>query len=197
MGFFDQISNILGTVHKIESVVDKATEKTNTQEQESLLIPQYSSHLVESTEYGDDDSEYIISFMINDSFREADSHAGEVTMLNTYAPNEEYGEEGKRPYVAIQCDNAVYNAVDQFKETGTFNGAIDITPLEGDFYFKAKMKYYDDMMYFYGMDRCEGFWENNGLCIVYPMSYVGTADEYKLMRVLDESAESYEERRVN
>lgn len=50
-------------------------------------------------------------------------------------------------------------------------------------------------MYFYGLDRCDGFWENNGLCMVYPKRYVGTENEKKLMRVLDEVAESYREER--
>ena len=51
-------------------------------------------------------------------------------------------------------------------------------------------------MYFYGMDRCQGFWENNGLCIVYPKSYVGTENEKKMMAVLDEVAESYCEKKI-
>lgn len=47
---------------------------------------------------------------------------------------------------------------------------------------------------FYAMDRCDGFWENHGLCIVYPKSYTGTDKEVKLMSVLDEAADSYIEK---
>ena len=197
MGFFDQIANILGAAHKVETVVENVAEhKKKDEEQENITLYQ-TSHLVEGTEYGDDDSEYIVSFMINDAFREAESHACEVTMLNTYSPNEEYGEEGKIPYIAIQSDDSVYEPMMEFKEKGTFKGAISLTPLGGKFYFKAKKEYYGDIMYFYGLDRCDGFWENNGLCLVYPKSYVGTPNEYDLMKVLDQVAESYEERRVN
>ena len=46
------------------------------------------------------------------------------------------------------------------------------------------------MMYFYGFDRCNGFWENNGLCLVYPKAYVNTENELKLIGILDEVARS-------
>ncbi len=114
-------------------------------------------------------------------------------MLSTYAPDAEYGTEGAVPYIAIQMDEDVYCAVEEFKERGTFTGAVEVTKLSGQFYFKARMEYYGDMMYFYGLDRCNGFWENNGLCLVYPKAYVGTENETKLMHVLDEAAESYRE----
>lgn len=48
-------------------------------------------------------------------------------------------------------------------------------------------------MYFYGLDRCDGAWENSGLCMVYPKAYVGTEDEAKLMQILDAAAASYRE----
>ena len=114
-------------------------------------------------------------------------------MLSTYAPEDEYGTEGAVPYLAVQMDDEVYCAVEEFKENGTFTGAMEITPLSGNFYFKGKMEYYGDIMYFYGMDRFGGSWENNGLCLVYPKGYAGTENEQKLMRVLDEAAESYRE----
>ena len=130
---------------------------------------------------------------MNDSFKETNSHAGEVEMLHTYAPESEYGEEGTYPYLSIQLDDSVYMAVEEFKESGTFTGAMELTPLSGKFYFKAKMEYYGYIMYFYGLDRCDDVWENNGLCMVYPKTYVGTENEKKLMQILDEAAESYSE----
>ncbi len=154
-----------------------------------------SSHIVEDDVYGNGDSVYHVSFQLNDTFKEAKSHAGEIELLNTYAPANEYGQEGTYPYLAIQLDDAVYHAVAEFKKSGTFTGALDITPLKGKFYFKAKMNYYQHMMYFYGLDRCDGFWENNGLCIVYPKSYAGTENEIRLMQVLDKAAESYQEKK--
>ena len=154
-----------------------------------------SSHIVEDDVYGNGDSVYHVSFQLNDAFKEAKSHAGEIELLNTYAPADEYGQEGTYPYLAIQLDDAVYHAVAEFKKSGTFTGVLDITPLEGKFYFKAKMNYYQHMMYFYGLDRCDGFWENNGLCIVYPKSYAGTENEIRLMQVLDKAAESYQEKK--
>ena len=171
----------MGWMNKIAKIIEHGI----------ILAP--TSHVVEDEAYGDEDSRYLVSFRVNDAFKEATSHAGEVELLHTYAPQAEYGEEGTLPYLAIQLDDEVYNAVEEFKEKGTFTGAIDLTALSGKFYFRAKMKYYKYIMYFYGMDRCGGFWENNGLCMVYPKEYAGTVNEKTLMRILDEAAESYQE----
>lgn len=62
--------------------------------------------------YGDDDSRYLLSFKVNDAFKEAKSHAVEVEMLSSYAPADEYGTEGAVPYMAIQIDGEVYSAVE-------------------------------------------------------------------------------------
>lgn len=207
MGFFDKLFKAVDLINETREQIEKAeksqkvagnnnaVESQQTNKLEDIVILS-SYHTVEEEEFAEDDSVYAVSFKINDSFKEANSHAGEVIMLNTYAPNEEYGDEGEKPYVAIQVDDSVYEPVEEFKKTGTFKGAIEITPLSGKFYFKAKKEYYGDIMYFYGFDRCDGFYENNGLCMVYPKAYVGTENEVKLMGVLDEVAESYNERRI-
>lgn len=118
------------------TTTEKAPNTRNTMEN-IVLAP--TSRIVEDEVYGDDDSVYTMSFQLNDTFKESNSHAAEAEMLHTYAPTEEYGEEGTYPYVAIQLDN--------------------------------------------------------GLCIVYEKSYVGTENEQKLIKVLDEVAESYCEQR--
>lgn len=189
MGFFSNFT-------KAAADTAKTDHCSGNTEDEIVLAP--TSHTVEDEIYGDetDSGDYIVyhvSFQVNDSFRETKSHAGEVEMLHTYAPGSEYGEEGSYPYLAIQVDDSVYMAVEEFKEKGTITGALEMTPLSGKFYFKAKIEYYGDMMYFYGLDRCDGYWENSGLCMVYPKTYVGTENESKLMQILDEAAESYRE----
>lgn len=199
MGLFNNIAKI---VKQVENSIEKNAESAEnvssyeiSENPENIedIVPAPSSRIVEDFAYGDDDSEYLISFKVNDAFKEAKSHAGEVEMLYTYAPEDEYGSEGTYPYLAIQCDDEVYNPVEEFKENGTFTGALEITPLSGKFYFKAKMEYYGYIMYFYGLDRCGGFYENNGLCMVYPKAYLGTENEKKLMKILDEAADSYDE----
>ncbi len=147
-----------------------------------------ASHVVR-----DDFLGHTVSYRVNDAFKPAKSHAGEVELLSTYAPDEEYGREGVVPYIGLQEDDAVFCAIDEFKESGTFEGAIEIHALSGKFLFKAKREYYGDIMYFYGFEREKGYWEQAGLCLVYPKGYVGTDDEKKLMRVLDEAAESLAE----
>lgn len=160
---------------------------------EIVLAP--SSYTAKEIFYGDGDSEYWTSFQVNDAFKPAKSHAGEVDMLHTYAPNAEYGEEGTYPCLAILSDDVVYTAVEEFKETGIVKGVLEYTPLSGTFYFKARIRYYEHLMYFYGMDCCEGYFENQGLCLIYPKALVGTETERKLMAVLDKAAESYREER--
>lgn len=181
--------------HFVKTIKATGTAEMNVKgigkDTEKDIVLVSSSHTVEDIVYGDGDSEYRISFKVNNAFKEAKSHAGEVEMLYTYAPEDEYGAEGTFPYLAIQNDDAVYSAVEEFKASGTVTDALDMTKLSGKFYFKAKIKYYDYIMYFYGMDRCDGYWENSGLCMVYPKAYAGTENETKLMKVLDEAAESY------
>lgn len=200
MGLFDKITKSINLADKVSaefSAVVSTSEapKSAPQKMEDIVLAPLS-RMVEDKEYGDGDSRYRISFMLNDAFRWAKSHAGEVEMLHTYAPGQEYGQEGALPCLAIMNDDSVYCAVEEFKEKGTFEGAMEITPLSGWFHFKAKKEYYGDIMYFYGMDRCDGYWENSGLCMIYPKAYMGTENEIKLMKALDEAAESYKEEKL-
>lgn len=131
-------------------------------------------------------------YVINKAFKPVKSHAAEVELLCTYAPDDEYGEEGRVPYVAVQTDDMVYCAVEEYKERKTFDGALSIEPLEGKFMFRAKKEYYGDVMYFYGFElEREEYWDKAGLCLVYAKEYIGTAEEEKLIQLLDEAAESF------
>lgn len=154
-----------------------------------------TSRIVEGQMYGGDQL-YKVSFCINDSFYEFDSHAGEVEMSYVYSPDEDSVEQQvdeNAPYIAILSDGVVYSAVSEYKTKGSFKGSRELTPLSGRFLFKAKKEYYDQQMYFYGFDRCDGFWENNGLCLVYPNDLRGTEIEQELMKVLDKAASTYQE----
>lgn len=136
--------------------------------------------------------EYIgYAYDVDKAFKPAKSHAGEVELLCTYAPDEEYGNEGNRPYIAVQEDDDVFCAIDEFKENGKIDNVMELTPLTEQFLFKAKMEYYGDIMYFYAFIQETGFWLQAGLCLVYPKEYSGTEDEKTLMKVLDTAAESF------
>ncbi len=148
------------------------------------------SHMIE-----DDFLEYAVSYRVNASFKPAKSHAGEVELLSTYAPDGEDGREGSVPYIAIQEDDAVFCAIEEFQENGTFEGAMEIEALSQKYLFRAKRQYYGDMMYFYGFVCEDGYWQQAGLCLVYPQKYAGTEDEKKLMAVLDEAAGSFKQER--
>ena len=131
--------------------------------------------------------------MVNNSFREADSHS-EASAVCSYSPYSEQGEEGIYPSLYIGAEDCVYNAVESYKKTGSVNDALEFTELKNKFYFKAKIRYYQKYLcYFYGFDREGGACKNYGLCMVYPQSFLGTENEAKLMKVLDDAAATYKE----
>lgn len=131
-------------------------------------------------------------YVINKAFKPAKSHSAEVELLCTYAPDNEYGEEGNVPYIAVLNDDMVYCAIEEYKESKTFEGAIIIEPLEGKFMFKAKREYYGYIMYFYGFElEEEDYCDKAGLCLVYPKEYIGNEEEEKLVYILDEAAKSF------
>ena len=150
-----------------------------------------------STEEFGEDFLYELSFSVDSSFQEAESHAAECVMLCTYAPGEDEGREGDIPYIAVLRDDYVYHAVESYKKTRKIPEAKELTPLSGRFLFKAKIDYYGDLMYFYGFDSCDGIGENHGLCLIYPKEYAGTENEKILMRLLDKTADSYKEEKFD
>lgn len=159
--------------------------------------PAMSSHTFETETCGSGSSVYRVSFRVNDAFKEAKSHAAEVDMLNTYAPDGEFGREGDMPYIAIQEDDDVYGGTALFMETGRVDAASEVTPLSGKFLFRAKMEYYGDLMYFYGFKRFDDEYQPCGLCLVYPKEFDGTETERELMRILDEAADTYKEELIS
>lgn len=203
MGLFDGLKKVVDqlesvardTIDDVTGTVNKAMDdhKNNTGGRFQLSG---SKHWVEQTGYCDDDSEYEMKFFIDKAFENVDSCACEIEMVYVYAPNKQNIDETAKPYVAIFSENFAYQAVEEYKRGRTVSGATDLTPLNGRFYFKAKKEYHGDMIYFYGLDRFNGFWQNNALGVVYPKSYVGTIDEMKVMKMLDEVAESYTETKI-
>lgn len=179
----------------------KSSEIKKTSTDEKIILAD-TSHLAEDEFYGSGDSTYKVSFRINDSFCEFKSHAMEVAMLHVYAPgyNPEFDDDDIRedtvPSVSLLDDETIFEAVEDYKTKGTFDGAKELVPLSGMFRFKAKMPYYEHMMYFYAIDMCGGYLNNMGLCMIYPKSYENTDDEKKLISVLDKIAESYTEERI-
>ena len=136
--------------------------------------------------------EYIgYAYDVDRSFKQAKSHAGEVELLCTYAPDKEYGSEGSIPCIALVDDDSVFSAVDEFIESGKVDNAAELTPLTGKFIFKAKVEYYGDIMYFYAFVHNSEYRMQAGLCLIYPENYSGTEDEKNLIKVLDAAAESF------
>ena len=160
------------------------------------IIVASGSHICEE-DWDGENKVYHISFLVNDSFRPAKSHAAEVTALSTYSPGSEYGSEEDDIYICIMIDAGEYDVIDDFKEKGTVEGASYFQKLTGQFLFKARIKYYDSLMYFYALNMCDGFWDYSILAVSYPMEYDGTEDEQKLIKILDQAAESYKEEPID
>ena len=131
-------------------------------------------------------------YEIDNTFRETQSHAGEVEVISVYAPDREDWSEADIPSVYVLMDDIIYNAIEEYRENKTYSDAISFEPAEGFFLFKAKIKYYDMMMYFYAFKvEKETYTDECGLCVCYPKEYSGTCEEEKLMHLLDEVAESF------
>ena len=219
MGLFDSIAKAVDTAKKIKSTVEEfrdeaeelkskfagaAAEAAGSQQAAKgsdaaggmkplVILP--GTHEAEDFYYGDKDAtkEYRASCMVCDSFKPADSHT-DASMICAYAPDSEWGEEGVYPSLYIDMCDEIYHAVDSYKKTGRVDGALEFTELRNNFYFKAKIRYYKKYLcYFYGFDRKGGFLINHGLCMVYPAEYLGTENEAKLMKVLDDAAATYKE----
>ena len=183
-------------IMKLNKKIDELMEQSEETEETFVKPKTVIETIMPSGEVHMIYDEYIgYGYDVNKAFKPAKSHAGEVDLLCSYAPLEEYGQEGKLPCIAVQTDDEVYCAVEEYKESKTFDGAISIEPLEGKFMFRAKREYYGDMMYFYGFElEGEEYWDKAGLCLVYPKEYVGTKDEEKLIHILDEAAKSFGKR---
>ncbi|MCM1106382.1 MAG: hypothetical protein NC355_05505 [Blautia sp.] len=180
---------------KAEAVSERLEKTVNPEgkEKENYPHPLAAETIELSKEVHTISDEYDAGYgyVVNKAFKPAKSHAAEVELLSVYAPEEDYGQEGAVPYIAVQTDDEVYCAVEEYQERKTFEGAVSIEPLEGRFLFRAKRDYYGDRMYFYGFEPGgEAYWDKGGLCLVYPKKYIGTEEEEKLMRVLDEAAGS-------
>ncbi len=143
-----------------------------------------------------DDKDYIMTFSLSKDFVRFESHAGEVPVSFIYAPGKteetaEYSEN--EPCFGIYMDDSVYRAVESYKNTGIIPNAFETTPKEGNFLFSAKIPYHDGVIYFYGFDRCGGYWENNGIGVQYKRSIMGTPFESALVAAVDEAVRSYKE----
>ena len=202
MGFFDGLKKVVSEIENVaKDTLDDVTQTVNKAMDDhnigggSRFQLSGTKHWVEQMGYCDD-SEYEMKFFIDKVFESVDSCACEIEMLNVYAPNKQNVVPGSKPYIAIFSENFAYEAVEEYKQSNTFKGAIDLTPLTGRFYFKAKKEYHGDMVYFYGFDRFDGFWQNNAFGVVYPRAYVGTVDETKVIKMFDEVVESYTETKV-
>ena len=79
MEVFDRIAKKFKNLSPAEKQARKAEPLP-----EGEIVLASSSHIAEEVFYGD--GEYRTTFRVNDAFKPAKSHAGEVDMLHTYFP---------------------------------------------------------------------------------------------------------------
>lgn len=134
-------------------------------------------------------------YEIDKAFRLAKSHAAEVELLCTYAPDSEEGQEGDIPCVCLMEDNVIWDAIEQFKKNSLPADMLEFKPLQGNFLFKAKRNYHENIICFYAFSpelaQADELWYQAGLCMVYPKSFVGTEDETILIHLLDNVVTSF------
>ena len=158
-----------------------------------------ASHPVEKCFKDLDGNMYRRTFQIDNSFCEFKSTEWAEMLLHLYAPGYDTKEkrmahENSFPrFAMLPCDEEVGKAIREFSSKRKIKGGIELVPLTGIFLFKAKKEYHGNMMFFYA----GGIVENVGLCMTYPLSYVGTENEKKLMNILDTAAESYREEKLS
>jgi hypothetical protein len=129
----------------------------------------------------DPNSKY--EYEIDSSFKATESHAAEVSVLSVYAPDKDTWNESDLPRVYLLSDEWISYAIEEFKEKGTFENAIEAESTDGTGYvFKATIEYYGDMIYLYCIEK-----DNLCFCMNYPKDYVGTEKETILKKVLDDA----------
>lgn len=210
MGFLDKLFSAAKAVSEIASEIEAVRDNSETVSSPPPapnaaymnVEPAKPSVRYSDTFYDGEECETEVeySFMISEDFLWRKNNAAEVDALFVYAPNgTENGDKvdfNNTPYIFVSGgDDSVYMLVEQFKETGTTDGLIEKYE-NRQLLFKCKTDYYGQIMVLYGMDRGT-IWENSGIALVYNKAVEGTPLEEKLMKILDEAAETYTEKVVN
>lgn len=121
-----QAIRIMKLNKKIDELMEQSEETVEVSEAEETFIKTKTiiETIMPSKEVHTIFDEYIgYGYDVNKAFKPAKSHAGEVDLLCTYAPSEEYGQEGNLPCIAIQTDDEVYCAVEEYKESKNWDKA--------------------------------------------------------------------------
>lgn len=184
--------------------VNTNTKSTPLDIMNSGNTPAKSSVLYESMFYDNDSSgneiEVNYSFNISGDFVESDCGAAEIDTYFEYSlTSEPQDYDPMSPYAVpdiIVCNAAqesIYNAIDAYKKNKTVPETLAFEPVDnGKIYYKAKIDYFDRVMYMYGMDRGNN-WKNSYIGVTYAKDAIGTPLEAKLIRALDEVVSTYKE----
>ena len=202
MGFLDKLFNAVKFASEIGSDGDRTEAEPDRKAEYMDIEPAKASVRYSDTFYDGEDGETKIeySFMLSGDFVWRRSSAAEVDALFVYAPNYSENEDkvdfNTTPYIFVSGgDDTVYTLVERFKEEGTTDGLIEKYE-NRQLLFKCRTDYYGQIMVLYGMDRGT-IWENSGIALVYNKAVAGTPLEEKLVKILDEAAETYTEKAVN
>lgn len=218
MGFFDKISGIINTIDKAANAVEKLNKAADSFNKSSdseskpadsgstaQIKPLKPSRIISDTIYDTapdgSDAGIPYSFSLSESFVESRSHAAEIDLIYAYAPDcgedflsDEYVIDNELPYFIISGgEQAVYDAVEQFKKSGSIAKADIFEKVNmGKMLFRARIPYFNEIMYFYGFDK--GYsWKNMGIGVIYNKKYKNTELEKLLMKATDEAASTYKE----
>ena len=147
-------------------------------------------------ETGDD--MFDVRFMLSGDFVEFNSHC-EVEPAYQYEPdstameNDLYtGYESNLPHIGIGPCDEIYDAVEEFEETGELPDG-DFEKCDSEYFaFRCSFDNYGDKYYAYAF-RSGTTREKEMLSVDYLPDVVGTSLEKKLKAILDEVASTYSE----
>lgn len=222
MGFFDSLKKIFNTAEEISKSVEKVQSSNNSNPTTTSAakpvasksaanatpadilnsgnIPAKPSNEIKEEFFGGEtgDDMFNVSFMLSGDFIEFNSHC-EIMPAYQYEPfsNKEYtGYEKNLPQIGIGPDDNIYDAVEEFEESGRLpNG--DYQKCDSDYFaFKCTFEAYGLKYYAYAFKSGTAR-EKEMLSLNYSPDICGTELENKLKTALDEAASTYTETKSN
>lgn len=191
----------IGGNEDINTENNNTTENTNVEEKKienESVAEALPSREVEAEEYGTPKRK--ISFSLSQDFIYQDADM-DFPISFLYKPGGEdwkdYGFNANNINLYLSENIEIGSIVEEYKEKGTISDSWNLTPLNGKYLFKANKKFYNKVIYIYGFDRDFDNGKNNALIVEYPVDKKGTALESKLMKELDEVANTYTETILN
>ena len=136
-----------------------------------------------------------MSYTVSDQFLPRISNSSELEMISFLISNEQTKDIGSFPYIAIIESELIQLYVDDFLSKTKNDSIFKVT--NNKFLFKAKVQYYNDIIYFYAFERKDSFKGYAGFSLVYPNTILGTEYENILIEEFDNVSETFKQEKCS